>query len=390
MKIVVSILLLIFCLHVYPQSSNAIQTAMSSLDLNLDPGIDGIGQIGCVSDSHYPGAGLHQNPALLSRDARTFGISLSYLPWSRPIINDIHCASLAAWYSVSSKTTIGIKNQLFDLGEIVFTNENGYGSRQNPYDLFIQGSIGHQFSPHFKTGVSLKYIRSVILSDPSDDLIKNYQNVDSYAIDLGVAYNNAIEFDDAIELMWQVGASLRNFGPKVKYTGEPGIKSNFLPTKIQIGIMGSPNLKINNEVTLNIDFAYQAEKFLVPSPPVYYQSTDSILAGKNPDISIFRALYQSFYDAPDGLSEEIHEIKHKFGTEFRISNNDTFYAALRGGIQTQHIPKGNEKMNSLGIGCGVYGFSLDFSYFYSKNKWAERNWMIGIGFQSRLDRLMHF
>ncbi|MBK7030859.1 MAG: PorV/PorQ family protein [Bacteroidales bacterium] len=355
---------------------------MSSLDINLDPGLDGMGQIGCVSDNHYPGAGLHQNPALLSGEARTFGISMSYLPWSRPIIKDIHCASINAWYSVGPKTTLGIKSQLFDLGEIVYTDETGNGYRQNPYDLYFQGSIAYQFSPHFKTGGSLKYIRSVMLSDPSHNLIQNYKNVDSYAIDLGAAYNNKIKFDDEIELLWQVGACIRNFGPKVKYSGGPGIKSDFLPTKIQLGIMGSPYFKFNNEVTLNIDFAYQAEKFLVPSPPVYYQSTDSILDGKNPDISIFRALYQSFYDAPDGLSEEIHEIKHKFGTEFRISNNDIFYAALRGGIQTQYILKENEKMTFLGLGCGVYGFSLDFSYSHGRYNWAERNWMIGIGFQA--------
>jgi hypothetical protein len=229
-----------------------------------------------------------------------------------------------------------------------------------------------------------------MLSDPSQNLIADYKNVDSYAIDLGVAYDNIKKIEDDIELAWQIGASLRNFGPKVKYSGAPGIKSDFLPTKIQLGIMGSPCFKFSNGVKLNVDFAYQAEKLLVPSPPVYYQSTDSILEGMNPDISIFRALYQSFYDAPDGLTEEIHEIKHKFGTEFRISNYEIFYAALRGGIQTQHISKGNEKMTFLGLGGGVYGFSLDFSYFYGKNKWAERNWMIGIGYRSRLDRLMHF
>jgi hypothetical protein len=100
-------------------------------------------------------------------------------------------------------------------------------------------------------------------------------------------------------------------------------------------------------------------KLLVPTPPKYDLAVkDSIISGKNPNVSVPVAIFQSFYDAPGGFKEELHEITYSFGVEYWY--NKQF--ALRCGYFLENETKGNRKYFTAGAGFKMNIFSLDFSY----------------------------
>ena len=84
----------------------------------------------------------------------------------------------------------------------------------------------------------------------------------------------------------------------------------------------------------------------------------NIIAGKNPNVSVPVAIFQSFYDAPGGLKEELQEITYSYGVEYWYNNQ----FAIRGGYFHENENKGNRRYFTVGAGFKLNIFSLDFSY----------------------------
>ncbi len=132
-----------------------------------------------------------------------------------------------------------------------------------------------------------------------------------------------------------------------------GQTSDFIPMNMRIGAANTINFDTYNKLTLTLDM----NKLLVPTPPKY--NTDGeIVKGKDPNVSVPVAIFQSFYDAPGGFSEELHEITYSFGTEYWYNNQ----FAIRAGYFHENATKGNRKYFTAGAGFKLKGFTLDFSY----------------------------
>ena len=114
------------------------------------------------------------------------------------------------------------------------------------------------------------------------------------------------------------------------------------------------NLDHYNKITLTLDL----NKLLVPTPPIYDTNPDSIIAGKDPNVAVPVAIFQSFYDAPGGFKEEMHEITYSLGVEYWYNNQ----FAIRGGYFHENETKGNRKYFTAGAGFRLKIFTLDFSY----------------------------
>ena len=131
--------------------------------------------------------------------------------------------------------------------------------------------------------------------------------------------------------------------------------SDFIPMNMRVGTSVTIDLDNFNEITLSLDL----NKLLVPTPPIYSSSNnDSIIAGKDPSVAVPVAIFQSFYDAPGGFKEEMHEITYSAGAEYVY--NGIF--AIRGGYFHEHETKGNRKYFTAGAGFRLNAFTLDFSY----------------------------
>jgi hypothetical protein len=131
--------------------------------------------------------------------------------------------------------------------------------------------------------------------------------------------------------------------------------SDFIPMNMWIGSSFTIDLDSYNKITLSLDL----NKLLVPTPPVYSSANpDSIVAGKDPDVAVPVAIFQSFIDAPGGFKEEMHEITYSAGAEYWY--NEIF--AVRAGYFHEHETKGNRKYFTAGAGFRLNAFTLDFSY----------------------------
>jgi hypothetical protein len=78
----------------------------------------------------------------------------------------------------------------------------------------------------------------------------------------------------------------------------------------------------------------------------------------DPNVSVIRGVFQSFYDAPGGFREEMNEISISSGVEYCYNES----LALRMGYH--HVPytKGNNKALTFGTGWNSTIFGVDFAY----------------------------
>lgn len=368
------IIVILFLSHGYYSFS---QYTLPILDLNTNARLGGFGEVGVVSSRFYKNTGVYQNPALISNNSRNAGVDLFYSP-EFGTLNDY---GVAGFFAVDSSNAIGVNFSYFDYGNITLTDETGQLSdRVNPYDLYFKVAYNHAFSKLISTGIALKYLRSNMYS-------VNYTNektVNSIALDVGFNYNKTYSLNNNSFLNTSAGLAINNFGPRVSYANNS--KKEFIPTKLSVGVFINPDIGIKQKLRLNIELGYQAEKYLVPTPPIY-DLDGNIVEGYNPDISSFKALYQSFYDAPGGFEEEIDEIRHKFGSEFRISYSDFLYFAFRHGRSIENELKGDRNYQTFGYGVGIYGFTFDYMNIRpGDNTTIDNNWLLTLGYTINIDK----
>ncbi|MCH8331837.1 MAG: PorV/PorQ family protein, partial [Bacteroidetes bacterium] len=94
---------------------------------------------------------------------------------------------------------------------------------------------------------------------------------------------------------------------------------------------------------------------MVPTPDV-----EDLNSNRWPDYreqSVFKGIMVSFYDAPGGFSEEIHEIVISSGVEY--SFRDMIF--LRTGYFNEHATKGGRQFVTVGAGLEIEGFTVNFS-----------------------------
>lgn len=351
MKLFLTSLLFFLAIEIYSQTERVVPVAIPSIEFNSNSHIGGIADIASVASPFYPEAGLFQNPALLSTNHEYAGINISYMPMLLNIVSDVHNISVNGFYAINSKNVIGYNYSSFSLGYIMLMDEFGYPIETiHPVESYHKFSYSRAISNYVSLGLGIKSINSKM---------DNSKNTNTFAIDLGFSHRKKYIFSERIDLNANLGSSINNLGPKVSY--DEGITHNFMPTNLKLGALVTPEYKISNKLNLNWELAVQFEKDLVPSVPLYVSDNNlTIIRGYNPDISSFKALYQSFYDSPDGISGELKEIRYKFGTELRVNYDNKIYLALRYGKYNETSMIDDNNLTTKGIGIGLFGFSLDY------------------------------
>ena len=350
------------------QYINPIPTAVPFLSYNPDARLGGFANIGVVSPSFYKSQAVNSNPGVFNRDGRVLNVSFSYMPFLRDIIDSVSIRQIGASFKINNKNSISIQIKYFDLGNIIFTDIVGsVTGNYEPKEFSQDVRFTHAINEHWSGGIGIKYILSNLTGGRYIQGVES-KAVNSFAADIGTEYANNIKIDESTELNYSFGLAVLNFGPRVSYTANTD--KDFIPTNLQLGFLLEPQFKIGQKTTLTFDLAYQLEKQLVPSPPLYLYDENGpvvnndgdqiIESGKDPDISPFVALYQSFYDAPDGFTGELHEIVHRVATEMRLSHNNIFHFALRYGVTTGYLNDENININTIGVGFGVMWFTIDY------------------------------
>jgi Type IX secretion system protein PorV len=334
--------------RLYSQELNAIQTVVPFLTIAPDSRSGAMGDVGVATKPDV--YSQHWNVAKYAFIDGKAGVGISYSPWLRNLVPDINIAYLTGFYRIDNKQVASASLLYSSLGVVPFTNEFGDHERDfKPNELGFDLGYSRIFAENFSGGIAFRFIYSNLTGGSYSGNEATQPGI-SFAADISGYYHKDVTmFSKDGEMAF--GLNFSNIGSKMSYSD--GQTSDFIPMNMRIGGSGTIELDEFNKLSLAIDF----NKLLVPTPPVY-NNDGEIVDGKDPDVSVPIAIFQSFYDAPDGFKEEIREITSSIGLEYWYNNQ----FALRAGYFHENASKGNRKYFTAGAGFKFKGFTIDFSY----------------------------
>ena len=340
---------------------NTITTAVPFLLISPDSRAGGMGDVGVATT---PDANsMHWNPAKFSFIDEDMGFAVSYVPWLRELVPDINLSYISGYKKLNKNDVLAMELRYFTLGDITFTDIVGNNLGQyKPNEFAIGSSYSRKLSDQFSLAISGRYIYSNLTGGQSAGGIATNAG-QSIAADVAGYYVKDIRIakKDA-ELAF--GANISNIGNKISYT-ETSTR-DFIPINLRLGAAVNTDFDEYNKIS----FAFDLNKLLVPTPPMYNDSiSDQIDLGKDPNVSVVSGIFQSFGDAPGGFNEEIREINFSFGTEYWYNNQ----FAIRAGYFNEHNTKGGRKFFTFGSGVKYNVFALDFSYLINASRAINGN-----------------
>ncbi|HKL92815.1 MAG: type IX secretion system outer membrane channel protein PorV [Bacteroidales bacterium] len=322
---------------------NPIQSSVYSLGISPDAVASGMGDAGAATTPDV--YSQHWNPSKYAFLESQAGFSLSYTPWLSQLASDINLMSLMGYYKLDDQQSLSGSLRYFSLGEVILRQMIGdVGYTIQPYEMEVDLAYSRMLSERFSMAVSLRYIRSDLMSgeDPAGNAfaadISGYHRIPVY---FGRERGNVA-----------LGFNISNIGTKISYDG--GNINHFLPTNLKLG--GS--LHYPMDAYNSFTFAMDVNKLLIPTP----DSTSLDMYGQS--ISPIQGIFQSFSDAPRGFEEELEEIYGSIGVEY-VYNQQFF---LRSGYYYEHLNKGNRSFFTFGAGFKMSMFRLDASYLVSQHQ----------------------
>jgi hypothetical protein len=333
--------------------ANTITTAVPFLSITPDSRAGGMGDAGVGTTPDLNSQ--HWNPAKYAFIESEMGVSLSYSPWLRALVDDINLAYLVGYKKIDDVQTVSSSLRYFSLGDIVFTSDFGqYMGQQSPNEFAVDLGYTRQLSDVFSGAVALRYIRSDLTGGQLINGVESHAG-NSFAADVAFYYYNEFRANRK-DNIFSAGINIQNIGAKISYTD--GEVKDFIPTMLKLGAAYTTELDQYN----TFSFTVEANKLLVPTPPkdtIGFGEDDVIYPGGiNSDKSPIAGIFSSFTDAPGGFEEELQEINFSLGVEYWY--NKQF--ALRAGYFYEHENKGNRKFLTAGAGLKLNVFALDFSY----------------------------
>ena len=339
---------------------NPVNTGVTTLSIAPDARGSGMGNLGAATDPDMNSQ--FWNPSKYAFGYSTGGLSLSYTPWLRKIVNDIFLANLAGYWKLGSadNQALSASFRYFSLGEVSMT-ENGATTTQtiNPYEMAFDLGYSRKLSEKFSMGVVIRYI----LSDLSyEDATSGETNTAASAFSADLSgYFVTYPMVGRNECQFSFGFDISNIGTKVSY--DHGTTHAFLPTNLRLGANFMFPLMDYHNLSIGLDL----NKLLVPTKPrpkdydmdtaegaqAYQDAVDKWDA-----MSPFTGIFKSFTDAPGGFKEELQEINVSFGAEYNY--NQQFF--VRAGYNYDNANKGGRSYFAFGAGFSLNVVQLDASY----------------------------
>lgn len=339
---------------------NPIETGVTSLSIAPDARGASMGDLGVATD---PDANSQfWNPSKYAFAYSSAGVSLSYTPWLRKLVNDIFLANVAGYWKIGHNDNQALSASLryFSLGEVTSQDPSETSTQTiNPYELSFDLGYSRKLSEKFSMSVVFRYIYSDL---GFSDSYAGDQTTGASAFSADLAgYFCTYPVIGRNECQWTWGWNISNIGTKVAFNN--GEDPAFLPTNIKLGTNFMFPLADYHTLSLGVDF----NKLLVPARPReidYDMDTaegqreylDALEDWKN--MSPFTGIFKSFSDAPGGFKEELREVTISFGAEY--SYNQQFF--VRAGYYYENQYKGNRQYFGFGAGFSLNVVRLDASY----------------------------
>jgi len=326
------------------------------------------GAMGDVGAAISPDANAtHWNASKLAFLETDLGISGSFTPWLSKVVSDMSISYLSGYKKLNQDQAIALSMRYFDLGDIQLTDNQGTLLQLvSPREFSLSGTYAMKLGEGFSAGVTGRFIHSNLFAGTTSGSGAGDGRAGiSASADISAFYTR-----DAIiggkQNNISFGAVISNLGPKITYLDED--QADFLPTNLRLGTAYTTELDPFNKIT----FAFDINKLMVPTPPIYEtedgrivrqdpddpSSPPVIAEGKDPNRGLIAGWFGSFGDAPNGFGEELQEFMLSAGVEYWY--NDLF--AVRGGYYYEHQDKGDRRYFTAGLGLRYQVFGVDFAY----------------------------
>lgn len=340
--------LVILSVSVSAQSSinNPISTAVPSLSIAPDARAGGMGDVGAATapdiNSQY------WNPSKYVFMESDAGVSVSYTPWLRKLVDAIDLGYLAGYYKLDQNQAISASLRYFSLGDITLFDENAMPQgASHPNEFSVDAAYSRKFSDKFSGAVALRFIYSDLGNGTANNEIYPGMTV---AADVSAFYKTPISLQ-TVDGNLALGLNISNIGGKVSYDSYS--TSNFIPTNMRLG--GSFEYPLDNYNKLSV--SADVNKLLVPTQ-------NNMTEQEYTNLSPITGIFKSFSDAPGGFKEEMQEIMWSVGAEYAYNNQ--FF--VRGGYYNESQYKGNRKYFTAGAGFKLNVFTIDAGYVISTSQ----------------------
>ncbi len=344
---------------------NPVTTGVTMLGITPDARGASMGDLGAATEPDVNSQ--FWNPSKYAFAYSQAGISLSYTPWLRKIVNDIYLANLSAYYKIGSSDNQAVSASLryFSLGEVMMSDVEGASQGTlNPFELSVDLGYSRKLSEKFSMGVALRYVLSDLGTNTMN--ASESSSASAFAADIS-GYYTTFPVIGRNECQWSLGFNLSNIGSKVSYNG--GNDPAYLPANLRIGTAFTFPVADYNNFTLSLD----ANKLLVPAKPREVDFDGDNMAYEDAlqdwkDKSSISGIFDSFSD------NFAKRITYSVGAEYAY--NQQFF--LRGGYYYESKYAGNRQYFGLGAGFSLNVIKIDASY------------MIATAQNSPLDQTLRF
>ena len=337
---------------------NPVYTAVTSQTIAPDARAAGLSDVGVATDPDVNSQ--YWNPAKYPFTISRAGVSISYTPWLRQIVNDMYMANLVGYYRIGDYSAVSTSLRYFNMGEVPLSSSVGSSNDMtiNPYEMSFDAAYSLMLSEKFSIAAGVRWIYSDLTYDYSSETTPG----SAFAADIAAYYQNYINIGQR-ECQLGVGLNISNIGSKINFGSDDN--SEFIPTNMRLGAALMIPVDQFNRFTIAVD----ANKLLVPTRPIQKENeTDEDynvrLQKDYYDISSIGGIFMSFGDAPGGFKEELQEVSWSLGGEYVY--NDKF--AIRAGYHHESETKGNRKYFTVGAGFKMSAFSLDAGYVIATAK----------------------
>ncbi len=349
------------------QELNTITTAVPFLTISPDSRGGAMGDMGVATSADANSQ--HHNPSKYVFNKNRFGISFSYSPWLRKLVNDINLLYLSTYFKVTDNDALSFSLRYFSLGDINFTDNDGndMGS-QKPNEFAIDLGYSRKLIDELSIAITPRFIYSNLTAGQYVEGVETNAGL-AGAADVSLFYQQDFGFksNNKMNSTLRAGLNISNIGNKMSYSSGT-LRRDFLPTNLKLGVSYTVQFDEYNSLMAGVE----CNKLLVPTNPVY--QTDStghimydaankpiIYRGKDPDVSVAQGIFQSFGDAPAGSIEEFHEVNWAVGLEYCY--RDLLF--VRAGYFYEHPTKGNRQFITVGAGLHYSIFALDVAYLFT-------------------------
>lgn len=335
---------------------NPVRTSVTSLSIAPDARAGAMGDVGAATEADANSQ--YWNPAKYPFNIARAGVSVSYTPWLRKLVNDINLANMAGFYRIGDYSAVSASLRFFSLGEVFLSDMDDMTI--NPYEFAVDAGYSRMLSERFSMAVNMRFI----FSDIRYDYTAESKAGKAFAADIAL-YRLGYFMMGNRECSFGWGLNINNIGSKIAYGGDDN--AEFIPTNLRLGMNMTVPFNEYNKFSVAVD----ANKLLVPTFPKQDTAngeTESDYTDRVQkeyyDVSPIAGIFKSFHDAPNGFKEEMQEIQWSVGCEYTY--NDRFM--LRGGYHHESANKGNRKYFTVGAGFHMSVFTVDAAYVFSTSQ----------------------